>query len=1729
MAIDGLTKQQSDFIKKYLVKVGLFNRKRDKAYNDQLIAEYKALVDRISDLKSRADAVESPVLQKAMLARIATAKDIVARNKDLPDIPGAQSELDEVDGMLAFNRRAIRFKDKQDALAPNIANAAKLLRQQGGEIERLWAEARTMAETATTRTDENLMQQALQRLDAVQTLIRDGVAEQKIFEKLIGDPSQGAEVKAYVDTVAAKATMDAEAAQYHAVVQRLTEAFKPGLPAALSAITAQTDGVIAAVDKSDPAALTQAATQIKTKTGELEQAAVAPLADRQKWLDDLAAVNARFATLKAHSEAEEPLHVKPKIQIIQGDLNIANGQATNHQYAAASATIDGMVDACSEAIKLADAWKKMNTIRADREARMTKLQALTASTHATVAAAVDEAKAKFREANDALAADPIDIPTASAAFDGLAPMIEEATRLHFLFENSRAYIPELERLHTEYSDWQTGLNPADTPLDPDLGKFNQLIQDAKALFAVTGEGPKQRGQALERGMALSSAGYNFFNPALEARKNNVTTYYAAVVNHKTRLEKFEGRPGEEAVRGYIARLKTDATQAEGAAGRNEYHVGTALLDSSDGDEAAMLQQLADGATFFPKYKEVETLLDAINGKEDGDNPEASIAPDPNRVMAADLIEETRQLRNDAYGKGVSQKDWGTANSLIEEAKNRIQEAGRMLAAIKSVSTEEAKLGDTPDATKAAEALQPIRETAGTYADGAFAKRLELADGAITAATAQDADPDTIASQSAEAIRLCKEVIALAGKKKAYDAVQRTVSQKYKDDVETKKTPENGIDRQCETIEKLLEQAIELAKDEVEDFDGATAKVNEALDLVNAVPAMLVQKAALATKMQKVADQITKMEGADYVAGCGAEIDQLKKVESDYEDALKANDLSKMKTLADQGDALVAPLDALAERYKDFNAKYYAYWAKQKYDSVKDLAPDMDDATFKERKQVCDHYASFCDEVAQHNYQGAVKSYDPINWGTDTAIRVAGNWEDYKPVKADTRRVLDATKALATDTDAVNTQALTALEARFTAAVGWETERFDYVKAKTLMEGIRTDAQALAEPIAHYKAYKVQLDALEVELAKLEQLNTAGSVDPVLGRIRNKRDTAVSMADAGNRQQATVLLAAAVDEVQVALLDGGAINQFSEDTAKIGSDAAADDADLSALCDKARVQIAALIKSLDGVALMQPTLDLGDQISDAKASLPDGAETVKTTLADVATRLVELRREVGHNGQVLREIKAAEDLLTPLITSHEQSAYSAPEAQDLTGRLRTARHQIRADSSKKAEAMQTLEDVLKAYHPLKAATDAHRVYADLRDEVAPLIDAMEAHPSRFAIQDELILFRTNMSEAEEKARQKDHAAAMSLLRTTKALQAGALIKAKMAGNAVPTEDEIRAVLDAPGGDKAFDKIVEKLDPVTSREVLRVALTVRFGCTLEMIKTEETKDKHGTLITPLAMDEDRAADGKARKGPNMMALYKAMSLLPSADTLTNESLAGVVRVAKSDQASDHSPGNKKMTMREGEIANSLSYGVGLEYELEGVPPELAPKPGTEMRGFNWNTLHEVGHAVDDKLSFTTRRANELAGWQYQSSDVGPFAKVIATKFKYEENYVARLMLKDSDPPVPSNPDPDNIAPDEWERRRITVKAWLENTYSDRSPWQTTSSAKACEIDGRCYHESMPGYWVSYPISERSKGVTGYQFRSPLEWFSELYAAFHSGRLADAHPARAWLEKLKNPEEV
>ena len=97
------------------------------------------------------------------------------------------------------------------------------------------------------------------------------------------------------------------------------------------------------------------------------------------------------------------------------------------------------------------------------------------------------------------------------------------------------------------------------------------------------------------------------------------------------------------------------------------------------------------------------------------------------------------------------------------------------------------------------------------------------------------------------------------------------------------------------------------------------------------------------------------------------------------------------------------------------------------------------------------------------------------------------------------------------------------------------------------------------------------------------------------------------------------------------------------------------------------------------------------------------------------------------------------------------------------------------------------------------------------------------------------------------------------------------------------------------------------------------------------------------------------------------------------------------------------------------------------------------------------------------------------------------------------------------------------DKWDARKQKVDDWIVNATTE-GVWSSEASSNAIIIDKRIYQMAYaPNTWVSYLASARKRGITGYQFRAPGEWFSELFAAYKLKKLKPSHPSAGWLSKL------
>jgi len=182
----------------------------------------------------------------------------------------------------------------------------------------------------------------------------------------------------------------------------------------------------------------------------------------------------------------------------------------------------------------------------------------------------------------------------------------------------------------------------------------------------------------------------------------------------------------------------------------------------------------------------------------------------------------------------------------------------------------------------------------------------------------------------------------------------------------------------------------------------------------------------------------------------------------------------------------------------------------------------------------------------------------------------------------------------------------------------------------------------------------------------------------------------------------------------------------------------------------------------------------------------------------------------------------------------------------------------------------------------------------------------------------------------------------------------------------------------------------------------------------------------------------------------------------------------------RGSFYDPSNKKVVLSCGRdedtdpqpLANVPLALPNVEPDCEMVPDSEVPVP----KYFDWTTLHEVGHAIDDKQHFMDRRAGDAAfgGWQVHGRDVAPVAKAVAQACKIAgaagEAYVSAYLIGAKSPP-PAAP----AGRVDWADAVRAAEAWCDAIRVGKELWESGSGAHDHAVDGRVYHEAYGGVWA------------------------------------------------------
>jgi hypothetical protein len=201
-------------------------------------------------------------------------------------------------------------------------------------------------------------------------------------------------------------------------------------------------------------------------------------------------------------------------------------------------------------------------------------------------------------------------------------------------------------------------------------------------------------------------------------------------------------------------------------------------------------------------------------------------------------------------------------------------------------------------------------------------------------------------------------------------------------------------------------------------------------------------------------------------------------------------------------------------------------------------------------------------------------------------------------------------------------------------------------------------------------------------------------------------------------------------------------------------------------------------------------------------------------------------------------------------------------------------------------------------------------------------------------------------------------------------------------------------------------------------------------------------------------------------------------------------------------------------------------------------------------SWTLRHETGHAVDQKIKFTSARAKlpQFGGWRTYDEQKPAEMKELATAFLLKAGFTAgQIDIPTTDIPIKSLKEllSERIAAGEIGIRPTWLgpfakvlhmpDAQIKQLFDALSksigiasahPWTfSDGGGDLVKVGDRMYHRDHYGTWVSYLAAERATALSNYQFSSPGEWFAEAYAAVYdsdkksAARARLAAPVRDW----------
>jgi hypothetical protein len=632
-----------------------------------------------------------------------------------------------------------------------------------------------------------------------------------------------------------------------------------------------------------------------------------------------------------------------------------------------------------------------------------------------------------------------------------------------------------------------------------------------------------------------------------------------------------------------------------------------------------------------------------------------------------------------------------------------------------------------------------------------------------------------------------------------------------------------------------------------------------------------------------------------------------------------------------------------------------------------------------------------------------------------------------------------------------------------------------------------------------EGYATDRATAEAALAALAKHVAADKLSEPLSAVRKQLADAATFATSAAKGAALANWTSARTQVTRALADLAAAKTLAD---SIGPAVEAEAAALSAKDAPSLKKAIASLRASGDAALKAPFADRADKAFKAYAAALSQADEAGAegdlkaagiNLGKAARHLAEAQAIQAEHGQYEPLVKAVGDRLKAL------QAAPAPMATAIKAKIDALVKAIAA-----ADALNKRHEGAAALAAIRAAGDVATAAEQTRKDR----EAFDAHlktvhaiVEALGDAEEKKLQRAALAIAIEDANAFAFADARHVLKVTQGRIAAKKVKSLAAANpndpAIATT--VKEMMTSGGGGAQVDELIESLPPGTDKKVVTTIAKERFGIDFQASAASSTAD--------------------------MQRICKVLAKVPQ-DVVKNPSLKLLKheQPGKNGGAYGSIGGAIEMNGRPGQsfqqFGPNLKNSDGKD-QLGAVEDKCKPANNDAVDYMDFAALHEVGHAVDDAQTFMASREGnpEFGGWREFGGKIEPIADAVAAKYKYDRKYVRDKMQRlNPQPPAP----PAGVQPDQWAARQAEVDKW-HAIATAKNVWWRQSDCVAITIGDMIYHEAYEMNWVGYLAAARAKGMTGYQFRAPAEWFAELYAAYHSGKIKSGHPSEGWLKKL------